>query len=201
MPQYCIHVKNFLRLEFGTVPGQKHTYQKESSIILTNSVYFYYSSYTKESIMNAPPDDLPDCMVFWLAKAYQKAHGKFKTRLKPYGLTNLQHLVLEALWYRQGMTATLLSRMLTLDKATLSGILDRMAKAEWIVKKPSRTDKRQLSVYTSAKADALKSRLINERKKANENLLADFSIEERLLLKRFLIDIAHTTETESIKTG
>ena len=44
-------------------------------------------------------------MVFLLGKAYQKAHAGFKKQLAPYGLTNLQHLVLEALWYRQGMTA------------------------------------------------------------------------------------------------
>jgi DNA-binding MarR family transcriptional regulator len=140
--------------------------------------------------MNHLPDDLPDCMVFWLAKAYQNAHGQFKTRLIPYGLTNLQHLVLEALWYRQGMTAAVLGKMLTLDKATLSGILDRMVKGGWIEKKPSDTDKRQLSIFTSPKANTLKDELINARKKANERLLATFSIEERLLLKRFLIDIA-----------
>ena len=47
---------------------------------------------------------LPDCTIFLLAKAYQKAHGRFKEMLKPYGLTNLQHLVLEGLWYESGQT-------------------------------------------------------------------------------------------------
>jgi len=60
------------------------------------------------------PEDVPDCMVFLLAKAYQKAHAQFKKQLKLYGLTNLQHLVLEALWYRQGMTASRLCRFLIL---------------------------------------------------------------------------------------
>lgn len=142
--------------------------------------------------MNKLPDDLPDCMVFWLAKAYQKAHGRFKARLVPYGLTNLQHLVLEALWYRQGMTAAVLGKMLTLDKATLSGILDRMVKGQWIEKKPSSHDKRQMSIFTSPKADRLKDDLISERKKTNEALLKDFSLEERILLKRFLIDFTRS---------
>ena len=39
-----------------------------------------------------------DCILFLLAKAYQKAHGDFKKRLHSYGLTPIQHLVLEALW-------------------------------------------------------------------------------------------------------
>lgn len=140
--------------------------------------------------MKKIPDDLPDCMVFWLAKAYQAAHAKFKERLTPYGLTNLQHLVLEALWFRQGMTAAMLSKLLTLDKATLSGVLDRMLNAGWIEKRPAEKDKRQFSIFTAQKADALKNELINERKKTNDELLKHFSNEEKLLLKRFLIDLA-----------
>ena len=47
-------------------------------------------------------EKMPDCMIFLLAKAYQRAHGLFKQYLTLYGLTNLQHLVLEA----SGMKAT-----------------------------------------------------------------------------------------------
>jgi DNA-binding MarR family transcriptional regulator len=139
--------------------------------------------------MSKLPDDVPDCMVFLLAKAYQKAHAAFNSKLIPYSLTNLQHLVLEGLWYRQGMTAAELSKFLILDKATLSGVLERMARAGWIVKKPSRKDKRRLSIFTSPKADTLKQTLIKERKKANDEILKPFSLEERLLFKRFVTDV------------
>lgn len=142
--------------------------------------------------MTELPEDVPDCMVFLLAKAYQKAHADFKQRLKPYDLTNLQHLVLEGLWYRQGMTAARLCKFLILDKATLSGVLERMVKAGWIEKRPSRTDKRQMSIYTTPKADKMKTALISERQAANEAILDRFSLEERLLLKRLLIDIVNT---------
>ncbi len=139
--------------------------------------------------MSKLPDDVPDCMVFLLAKAYQKAHADFNNKLIPYKLTNLQHLVLEGLWYRQGMTAAELGKFLILDKATLSGVLERMARAGWIVKKPSEKDKRRLSIFTSPKADRLKQALIKERKKANDEILKPFSLEERLLFKRFITDV------------
>ena len=48
----------------------------------------------------------PDCFTFMLAKAYQRAHGYFRKALEPFGITNIQHAVLEALWYRDGQTAT-----------------------------------------------------------------------------------------------
>ncbi|WP_022669008.1 MarR family winged helix-turn-helix transcriptional regulator [Desulfospira joergensenii] len=142
--------------------------------------------------MSYLPDDVPDCMVFLLGKAYQKAHARFKSQLIPYGLTNLQHLVLEGLWYKQGMTAAQLGKFLILDKATLSGVLDRMASNDWILKKPHPEDRRTLSLFTSPKADGLKEKLIQERIQANEQILKAFSLEEKLLFKRLLTDVINS---------
>ncbi len=139
--------------------------------------------------MQKLPEDLPECLVFLLGKAYQKAHGDFKKRLKPYGLTNIQHLVLEGLWYRNGMTATEISRLLKLDKATLSGVLERMIETGWIVREPHPEDGRVHRIFTSEKADGLKEKLIEERKKANRKILARFSPEEQEVLKRLLWEL------------
>jgi DNA-binding MarR family transcriptional regulator len=135
------------------------------------------------------PDDLPDCTVFLLGKAYQKAHADFKKRLRPYDLTNMQHLVLEGLWYREGMTAAELCKTLILDKATMSGVLERMVEAGWILKKPDPKDRRVQRLYPSEKASSMKAKLITERKKANEELLSRFTPEERIVLKRLLRDL------------
>jgi DNA-binding MarR family transcriptional regulator len=131
-------------------------------------------------------NDMPDCAVFLLGKAYQKAHGDFKKHLKPFGLTNLQHLVLEGLWYAQGVTAAELGKMLILDKATLSGVLDRMVEGNWIQKQTDSQDKRINRLYPSEKANEMKDELIEVRKRANQELLAQFNDEERILFKRFL---------------
>jgi DNA-binding MarR family transcriptional regulator len=127
--------------------------------------------------MSTLPNDLPDCTVFLLGKAYQKAHGDFQKRLKPYGLTNMQHLVLEGLWYRPGITAAELGKYLILDKATLSGVLDRMVEADWIFKKQDEEDRRVSLNFPSDKSYKLKDKLIAERKKANASLLKEFSLE------------------------
>jgi DNA-binding MarR family transcriptional regulator len=139
--------------------------------------------------MTKLPEDLPECMVFLLGKAYQKAHGDFKNRLKAYSLTNMQHLVLEGLWYQEGITAADLGKLLILDKATLSGVLDRMAETGWIIKKQDPGDGRIQRIYPSEKANRLKSRLIEERKKANKYILKKFTLEEQHLLKRLLRDL------------
>ena len=139
--------------------------------------------------MTEPKNSLPDCTIFWLAKAYQKAHGDFKEILKPYGLTNLQHLVLEGLWYEEGQTAAELGKMLVLDKATLSGVLDRMHENGWIAKRRDPDDRRVVRLFPAPKAERCKTELIALRRDANEALLADFSLEEQVLLKRMLKDL------------
>lgn len=135
------------------------------------------------------PEDLPECMVFLLGKAYQKAHGDFKKRLKPYGLTNIQHLVLEGLWYQEGMTAAELCKLLIMDKATVSGVLERMVETGWIEKRQDPDDGRVQHIYPSEKANQYKSVLIEERKKANRQILKKFSVEEQVLFKRLLRDL------------
>lgn len=135
------------------------------------------------------PKDLPDCTVFLLGKAYQKAHGELKKRLKPYNLTNMQHLVLEGLWYKPGVTAAELGKFLILDKATLSGVLDRMVEGGWIEKKHDENDRRVFRIFPADIAFKLQDKLIEERKKANTHLLRDFSMEEQILLKRLLRDL------------
>jgi len=139
--------------------------------------------------MSKLPPNVPDCTIFLLAKAYQKAHGDFKKDLRPFKLTNIQHLVLEALWYQEGFTAADLGKFLVLDKATLSGVLDRLAEAGWIRKEADPDDGRVVRLYTAEKADEMKNELITLRRAANEKLLAGFNSEEQILLKRFLKDL------------
>ena len=130
-----------------------------------------------------------DCIIFLLAKAYQKAHGEFKRTLQSYGVTPIQHLILEVLWVGDGLSASDIGKKLVLDGATLSGVLDRLTAGGWIVKKPDKDDKRVLRNYLTAKSKDLRPRLSEARDQTNDDLLKNFSLEEKLLLKRFLRDI------------
>jgi len=129
----------------------------------------------------------PDCFTFMLAKAYQQAHGHFRKSLEPYGLTNIQHAVLEGLWYEDGQTATELGELLRLDKATLSGVLARMQDSGWVDRRADPTDGRVVRVYSSAQANAVKDELIAIRESSDREILSRYSIEEQLLFKRFLM--------------
>lgn len=130
-----------------------------------------------------------NCIIFLLAKAYQKAHGDFKRNLLAYGLTPIQHLILEVLWGEDGLSASDIGKKLVLDGATLSGVLDRLTAGGWIVKKPDKDDKRVMRNYLTPRSKELKPGLSEARDQTNEELLRKFSVEEKLLLKRFLRDM------------
>ncbi len=130
-----------------------------------------------------------DCIIFLLAKAYQKAHGSFKKRLLPFGLTPIQHLILEALWEEDGQSAGDIGKKLVLDGATLSGVLDRLATGGWIVKDTDDEDKRILRIHLTKKGMDLRHTLSEERDQANQDLLVSMTLEEKVLLKRLLKDI------------
>jgi DNA-binding MarR family transcriptional regulator len=130
-----------------------------------------------------------DCILFLLAKAYQKAHGDFKKRLHSYGLTPIQHLVLEALWDEDGLSVGDIGKRLVFDGATLSGILDRLSAGGWVLKQSDPEDKRMLRISLTPKSKDLKPKLSAVRNKTNEELMARFSLEEKVLLKRLLRDI------------
>jgi len=131
-----------------------------------------------------------DCYVFLLSKAYQRGHRLVQSRLKPYGLTNLQYVILEMLWARPGASAAELGKELTIDKATLSGALERMAEANWLERRPDPDDGRMMRLHASPKAESVKDQLVELRQEANQEFLEGFSPEERVLLRRFLLDLA-----------
>ena len=130
-----------------------------------------------------------DCIIFLLAKAYQKAHGDFKKRLQSYGLTPIQHLILEVLWGKDGLSASDIGKKLVLDGATLSGVLDRLAGGGWISKESDAEDKRVLRNFLTPRSKELKPKLSEARDLTNEDLLKPFSFEQKVLLKRLLRDM------------
>jgi DNA-binding MarR family transcriptional regulator len=144
---------------------------------------------TRVIILPKIRDELNNCTVFLLGKAYQKAHGEFRKILKPYGVTNFQHLVVEALVHAPGLTASELGELLILDKATLSGVIQRLQESSWIEKRADKDDARIQKLYPTEKAFSVVGNMVEDRNRFDTELLAGFTQEERILLKRLLRDL------------
>lgn len=131
-----------------------------------------------------------DCIVFLLAKANQKAQKNLKKRMKSFGLTTVQGLVLGAIFEENDLTASDIGARLTLDNATISGVLDRLMDGGWITKQSDENDRRVQRISLTKQANSnLVDNLFKVRADANEETLDNLSLEERVLLKRLLRDL------------
>jgi len=105
---------------------------------------------------------IEDCFIFQLGKAYQQVNHKAKRRLAPYGVTPVQYGLLEVLWETDGQSGAALGERLRLDGATITGLLDRMAHAGLIERRPHPTDRRINHVYLTDQGRALQRDLDRE---------------------------------------
>ena len=135
-----------------------------------------------------------DCIVFLLAKGNQKAQHQLKKRLKPYGLTTVQGLILGTLFEEDGITAGEIGKRLVLDNATVSGVLDRLSEAGWIEKVTDASDRRVQRIFLSSKKNKATDmefviKLYQAWQEANEATMKNLTDVERNLLKRLLKDL------------
>jgi DNA-binding MarR family transcriptional regulator len=130
-----------------------------------------------------------DCILFLLGRAYYNARRRLKKRLLAYGLTPIQHLILELLFKEEGLSAGDIGQKLFLDSATLSGVLHRLTQKGWITKEADSEDRRFVRIYLTDEGKELKPSIIGERERINEEVLSVLTLEEKLLLKRLLRDL------------
>lgn len=138
-----------------------------------------------------------ECIAFLLAKANQKSQNFLKKKLQPYGLTAVQHLILEVVLEKEGLTPGEIGKKLISDNATISGVLERMEEGGWIVRAADPNDKRVSRIFMSDKVKEMKKHLLLERELANEELLKNYSDQEKDLLKKLLKDFLYR-DTPSI---
>ncbi len=130
-----------------------------------------------------------ECLYFLITKVRQKINGILKSKLQHIGLTPAQSAIILLLCNEEGMSAGEISSRLTIDNATISGILDRMEKDDWIIKKIAPDDGRMFLIFLSSKAFAVKDKLWSAIEESNQEIMKPLKLEERILLERFLRDL------------
>ncbi len=132
---------------------------------------------------------IEDCLSFYLGKAYQRVTQSAKQRLAPYGVTPVQYALLKVLWERDQQSGAELGERLSLDSATMTGLLDRLENAGLIERKAHATDRRVNSVALTARGRDLQVPLDRQMDQLNQNFLSEFSAEERQLLRSLLTNL------------
>jgi DNA-binding MarR family transcriptional regulator len=102
---------------------------------------------------------IEDCFIFRLGKAYQQVNHEARRCLAPYGVTPAQYGLLEVLWEEDGQSGAALGERLRLDSATITGLLDRLAQAGLVDRRPHPTDRRVNHVWLTEHGRSLQQDL------------------------------------------
>ncbi|PKN76498.1 MAG: MarR family transcriptional regulator [Deltaproteobacteria bacterium HGW-Deltaproteobacteria-10] len=102
----------------------------------------------------------PDqCIFFQLAKANQLGSRFLGQKVAKLNITPIQALVLGFLFDEDNITSSELGKRTGLDSATLTGIIDRLAAAQYIerVENPANRRSNQICLTQPGKAQALEA--------------------------------------------
>ncbi|WP_233268966.1 MarR family winged helix-turn-helix transcriptional regulator [Paraglaciecola sp. L1A13] len=89
---------------------------------------------------------------------------------------------------------TAIADQLNMSYSSMSGVVDRMSKAELVRREKDRNDARVQNVILLPKGKALSEQSNLNVRNSNRALLGEFSIEEQEIIARFLVHVAKNAE-------
>ena len=131
----------------------------------------------------------PKSLDHLLAQVCRLHHARIHELLQNTGIFRGQPPVLEALMERDGLTHSDLVERLHVTPATMSRMVQRMKRAGMLTTRRDPIDRRVSRVYITERGQAVRSALAQAFATSESDAFADFTLEERVLLRRFLMQI------------
>ena len=100
-------------------------------------------------------------------------------KLSEYNITSSQYSVLEILGKYNGISLSELGKLLYFDNPTITGIINRMARAKLLRRNRDRNDRRVIKVYLTPKGWDLQSKLPIIAENVNEEAVESFNDSEK----------------------
>ncbi len=125
-----------------------------------------------------------DCLCFQVGRVARKMSRITREKVTQYGLTTAQFFLLNALYEEDGILISALASKVALDKATLTGLLDRLERDDLTERRADPGDRRAIRVHLTAKAEGLRAELTELYHDNNGMFLSLLSQEEKEVFER-----------------
>ncbi len=122
---------------------------------------------------------MENSLGFQMVVAARSMKRALEIKLNDYSITSSQYTVLEILWKHNGLSLTDLGRLLYFDNPTITGIINRMARAKLVRRIRDRNDRRVVKVHLTPKGWELQSVLPNLAKAVNKKAVDQFEKSEK----------------------
>jgi len=130
--------------------------------------------------------ELKDCMNFLLSVSQNKVFKYFSKLLEDYGVTPAQYGVLNCLWKEGQLSPKQIGEMVYLEAPTVSGILDKMQKADLIERSVDPKNRRNILVTATPKSHEIREKVESATITLNNKVLQNLSDIEKDELKKAL---------------
>ena len=127
-----------------------------------------------------------DCICHLLGKTVRKVAKAYRDEIVAFKLTHGQFFLLVAIMEEEGLLPSELAQKTCQDRATITGVLDRLVKDGWIERRPDETDRRTLRIYLTPPAAKHKETILKLFEETNKKFLNCFSQEEWQQLRDYL---------------
>jgi DNA-binding MarR family transcriptional regulator len=131
----------------------------------------------------------PKSLDHLLAQVCRLHHARAYELFDAIGLYRGQPPVLEALWEQDGLTHSELAARLHVRPATITRMIQRMEHAGLLISKSDPDDLRVSRVYLTDAGRDIRSAVAQAFKTSEADTFAGFALEERVLLRRFLLQV------------
>jgi len=131
----------------------------------------------------------PESLDFMLAQVCKLHRKRADTLLEALELYQGQPPVLFALWAQDGLTHRELAAQLHVQAATMTRMIQRMEKTGFVERRADPNDQRVSRVYLTEAGRAIRERMDQVWQTLEAETFADFTLEERVLLRRFFLQI------------
>lgn len=126
-------------------------------------------------------------LIAQVCKRHRKKAGEL---LAEIDLHVGQEMLLLQLWKQDGQKQSDLAQCLGIEPATVTRVLNRMARSGLIVRRADEDDRRISHICLTENGRALQDAVEEKWQELEELSMANFSVEERVLLRRFLKQLA-----------
>ena len=127
-----------------------------------------------------------DCLCHRLGKTVRRVTRAYRSEIAEYQLTHGQFFVIVAIMEEDGLLPSELAEKTSQERATITGLLDRLAKDGWIERRPDEIDRRSLRIYLTAHAQQHRNAILKLFEETNQKFLSCFTQKEWSQMQDFL---------------
>ncbi|ESA37972.1 transcriptional regulator [Leptolyngbya sp. Heron Island J] len=140
---------------------------------------------------------MPDTISYLMAKVCRAHRGLAGALLADYGLHVGQEVLLMHLWEYDGRSQSELVDLMAVEPPTLTRMLNRLEKSGLVERQRDQIDARVWRIYLTEAGWALEEPIQRVWRELEARTIANLAIEERVLLRRLLMQVRRNLEESS----